>query len=64
MLVIKSLSSYSYGMFYTPNFLASPSAHFKVNFAGDPGKKKLSFRDSMATSASVNEENMTKAAPL
>ena len=64
MFVISNLSRCSWGMFWTPNFFASPSAHFRVSLAGEPGRKKLSFRASIATSASVREEKITKAAPL
>lgn len=61
---INILSKCSYGIVCTPNFLASPSAHFNVNLVGLPGITKLSFNDYIATSASVIEAKTTNAAPL
>lgn len=64
MLVINSLSNSEYGILYNPSFLDSPSAHLRVNLAGDPGRKKLSFRANIAISPSVIDEYVTNAAPL
>lgn len=51
-------------MFWSPNFFASPSAHFNYIFAVAPGRKNISFKVSIAISPSVTLLKVTKAQPL